>query len=81
MGGTVVTIDAMGCQTDIAGKIVEKGADYVLALKGNQGALVDEIENYFTQAEAINFEGIRFDSIGSKETGHGRSEKREIYVT
>jgi len=79
--GTVVTIDAMGCQTDIAAKIVEKKADYVLALKGNQETLADEVENYFTQAEAVNFERIEFDALGSKETGHGRVEKREIYVT
>lgn len=79
--GTTVTIDAMGCQTDIAGKIVEKGADYVLALKGNQGTLADEVENYFAQAEAINFEGVECDALGSKEVGHGRTELREIYVT
>ncbi len=79
--GTVITIDAMGCQTDIAAKIVEKGADYVLALKGNQETLADEVENYFTQAEAIHFEGIEFDALGSREIGHGRIEKREIYVT
>jgi len=71
----------MGCQTDIAAKIVEKKADYVLALKGNQETLADEVENYFTQAEAVNFERIEFDALGSKETGHGRVEKREIYVT
>lgn len=79
--GTIVTIDAMGCQTDIADKIVKKDADYVLALKGNQQSLADEVENYFNQAEAINFEGVTCDAIGSKEAGHGRIEKREIYVT
>lgn len=79
--GTIVTIDAMGCQTDIADKIVKKDADYMLALKGNQQSLADEVENYFNQAEAVNFEGVECDAIGSKETGHGRIEKREIYVT
>ena len=78
---TIVTIDAMGCQTEIAEKIVDKGADYVLALKGNQETLSDEVENYFTQAEAVDFEGIECDALGSRETGHGRIEKREIYVT
>lgn len=78
---TIVTIDAMGCQTDIAEKIVAKGADYVLALKGNQGALADEVENYFIQAEALDFEGVACDALGSKEVGHGRVELREIYVT
>ena len=78
---TIVTIDAMGCQTEIAEKIVDKGADYVLALKGNQETLSDEVENYFNQAEAVDFEGIECDALGSRETGHGRIEKREIYVT
>lgn len=79
--GTIVTIDAMGCQTGIADKIVDKGADYVLALKGNQDRLVAEVENYFQQAEAVNFEGVDCDAVGSRETGHGRIEIREIYVT
>lgn len=81
INGMVITIDAMGCQTDIANKIVDNGGDYTLALKGNQGALADEVENYFTQAEAINFEGVECDAVGAKEVGHGRIEKREIYVT
>lgn len=79
--GAIVTIDAMGCQTEIADKIVEKGADYVLALKGNQSNLVDEVENYFQQAESIDFEGVECDAIGSKEYAHGREEKREVYIT
>lgn len=79
--GTIVTIDAMGCQRNIAAKIVDKGANYVLALKGNQETLADEIENYFNQAEAIDFEGLEFDAVGAREIGHGRVETREIYVT
>lgn len=79
--GAIVTIDAMGCQTEIADKIVEKGADYVLALKGNQGNLADEVENYFQQATSIGFEGVECDAVGSKECAHGRVEKREIYTT
>jgi predicted transposase YbfD/YdcC len=42
--GAVVTIDAMGCQRDVAAKIVEKKADYILALKGNQGTLHEDVE-------------------------------------
>lgn len=81
VAGTTVTIDAMGCQTDIAAKIVEKGADYVLALKGNQGELHDELANYFEQAEAIRYEGIDHDVSVTNDEGHGRVEKRSIYVT
>src|SRR5262249_30424684 len=47
--GAVVTIDAMGCQKEIAAKIVEKGADYVLALKGNQGSLKEDVELFFDE--------------------------------
>ena len=79
--GAIVTIDAMGCQTTIADKIVGKDADYALALKGNQGKLSDEVENYFIQAEAINFEGVECDAVGMKECVHGRIEKREVYTT
>lgn len=79
--GTTVTIDAMGCQREIADKIAEKGAEYVLALKGNQGALAEEVENYFDQADAINFEGVECNAVGSKEATHGRVEKREVYAT
>src|SRR5262249_5402808 len=77
----VVTIDAMGCQTAIAKAIVAKGGDYVLALKGNQGNLADEVENYFRQAEEVDFEGVKCDAVGSKVFAHGRIEKREVYTT
>lgn len=79
--GAIVTSDAMGCQKNIAEKICDNGADYVLALKGNQESLADEVENYFIQANAIDFEGVECDAVGWKENGHGRVEKREIYVT
>lgn len=79
--GAIITSDAMGCQKSIAAKICERGADYILALKGNQESLADEVENYFNQAETILFEGIECDALGSRETGHGRIEQREIFVT
>lgn len=79
--GATVTIDAMGCQTTISEVIVAKNGDWMLALKGNQGNLADEVENYFIQAEIANFEGVTCDAVGSKNDAHGRIEKREIYVT
>ena len=54
--GAIVTIDAMGCQKEIAEKIKERGADYVLALKGNQGTLQQDVELFFTEQKARNFE-------------------------
>src|SRR5262249_17884864 len=75
--GSIVTIDAMGCQIDIADKIVDKEADYILALKGNQQSLADEVENYFNQAYAIDFKGLQYDDMSTKDCGHVRIEKRE----
>src|SRR4051794_41555349 len=53
--GAVVTIDAMGCQRDIAQKVVDKKADYVLALKGNQGALREDVELFVDEQKAAGF--------------------------
>jgi predicted transposase YbfD/YdcC len=79
--GAVVTMDAMGCQKAIAKRIVAGEGDYVLALKGNHSLIHDEVENYFLQALAIDFEGVEHDYFTSLEKDHGRIEKRTVYVT
>jgi len=79
--GAIITIDAMGTQTKIAEQIVEANGDYILALKGNQSSLRDEVENFFEQAEEIDFEGIEHTSYHAIEEGHGRVEKRSVYAT
>jgi len=77
--GDIVTIDAMGCQTDIAEKIRGKGADYVLALKGNHPILHEEVSDYFDWIETENPKSETVDSWKSKpENDHGRIETREI---
>src|SRR5271165_5971034 len=48
--GTIVTVDALNCQREIAQKIVDQGGDYVLALKGNQGTLHDDVIRYFDES-------------------------------
>src|SRR5712691_11679477 len=53
--GAVVTIDAMGCQRDIAAKIIEKKADYILALKGNQGTLREDVEVFVDEQRALKY--------------------------
>ena len=70
--GALVTIDAMGCQVAIADKIVEHGADYLLALKGNQPTLEAEVADYFRSAPAE--EVVSMDA--EIEKGHGRIEMR-----
>lgn len=73
--GAVVTIDAMGCQKSIARKIVEKNADYVLSLKGNQSALHDDVQTFFTKRTrpVVAFEQV--------DGGHGRVETRQLCVS
>ena len=71
--GAIVSIDAMGCQTKIAEKIIEEKADYILALKGNQGALKEQVESYFNAAPIYSE-----DEYTIKD--HGRIESRKCSV-
>ncbi len=79
--GCVVTIDAMGCQKEIVQEIVQKEADYVIALKGNQGTLHKEIKAYWDWAAHLNFKDIAYDTCVTREKDHGRSEERRCWVT
>ena len=56
--GAVVTIDAMGCQRDIATKIIGKKADYIVALKGNQGALREDVEVFVDEQKTLKYRDI-----------------------
>ncbi len=76
INGCIVTIDAMGTQKAIAKQIVAQGGDYVLALKGNQGNLFDDVQQIFEQAKAQDFQGIEHDFYQTIDAGHGRIEKR-----
>ena len=80
IAGSVVTIDAMGCQTEIAEKIVEKEADYVLAVKGNQPALHTGIMEFFLDHMEDDFARVKLSRHETKEKGHGREEHRTYYV-
>lgn len=77
--GAIITIDAMGTQTAIAKQIIDAQADYVLALKGNQGTLHQAVIDYVDQQMDNDFAGIGARRHVTKETGHGRDETR-IYV-
>lgn len=76
--GRTVTIDAIGCQKDIAAKIVEKGGDYLLCVKGNQRGLADDLKEFF--ADCGDFREIEHSSYETLEKGHGRIEKRTCWV-
>ncbi len=79
--GCIVTIDAMGCQREIVKQIIEQEADYVIALKGNQGNLHKAVKDYFVWAQRINFSELEFDTCETVEKGHGRIETRRCFVT
>lgn len=79
--GGIVTLDAMGCQTEIVEKIIEKGADYVLAVKGNQGHLYEAVVDFFDTAQRAHFQGVPFDYHEETESGHGRIEVRRYWTT
>lgn len=79
--GCIVTIDAMGCQRAIAAQIISQGADYVLSLKGNQGRLHEEVEEYFAWASETNFKDLAYDTYTTLEKDHGRIEERRCWVT
>ncbi len=81
LAGCIVTIDAMGCQTEIVKEIAEKGADYVISLKGNQGSLHQAIKDYLDWAERIKFKQISYDYCETLEKGHGRIEERRCWIT
>jgi predicted transposase YbfD/YdcC len=78
--GCVVTIDAAGCQKDIAGRIVAKDADYVLALKENQPTLYAQVSDYFLKQLTEETPGGKLRRQRQVEEGHGRTETRETFV-
>lgn len=80
VSGCIVTIDAMGTQTDIAKQIVDQGADYVLSLKGNQGNLHQDVEQLFDWASKTNFKDIDHEAHQTIDKGHGRLEIRRYWL-
>ncbi len=78
--GATVTIDAMGCQKEIAAKIVAGGGDYVLALKGNHEKLLAEVDEAFTAALEARVRPAGMARHTTSETNRGRSERREYTV-
>ena len=80
LSGCIVTIDAMGCQKEIAREIIEAQADYLLAVKENQGRLYQDVRDLFEGAEEYDFEGVSYDFVRTLNKGHGRLEPRQCWV-
>ncbi|MCB4427117.1 ISAs1 family transposase, partial [Xenorhabdus nematophila] len=78
--GSTLTIDAVGCQYKIADQIVGKGADDVLALKGNQGEFHDDIKLFLDTQLTKDFRGIVHTRTRSTEGDHGRLEQRQVWL-
>lgn len=78
--GCIVTTDAMGCQKNIAKQIIEGGGDYVLALKGNQGALSEQVKNLFHETDTSSLEGLDVDYYETKEVSRDRYEVRRHWT-
>ena len=80
ISGCLVTIDAMGCQTEIAKEIINAGADYVLAVKGNQPTLHQGIKTFFDDHFEDDFGRTKARRHETREKGHGREETRYYVV-
>jgi predicted transposase YbfD/YdcC len=78
--GTIVTLDAMGTQTAIATQIKQAEGDYVLALKGNQGQLHQAVGQWFEEAERQGWLGIEHQVTETLESGHNRTEHRQLWA-
>jgi len=78
--GAIVSIDAMGCQRHIAEQIVDKKADYVLALKGNQGTLREDVELFAAEQQANGFKDTHVSRDQTVDGDHGRIETRTYTV-
>ena len=79
--GAIVTIDAMGCQTEIAEKIVDKQADYVLSLKDNHPKFHQVVREIFEEEQSRAAAGLKphYRVLTTRDTGHGRQEERTYY--
>jgi len=80
VSGCIVTIDAIGCQPKIAANIVGKDADYLLAVKENQGQLFDDLKDLFAGCEEAAFRHVPHDYTKTTEKDHGRIELRECWT-
>jgi predicted transposase YbfD/YdcC len=81
VAGAIVTIDAMGCQKDIAKTITEQGAEYVLALKDNHPTLHGEVQLLFEDVKANRLDHISAECHTTLDADHGRLETRHYWIT
>jgi predicted transposase YbfD/YdcC len=78
--GALVTIDAMGTQTDIAEQIVKQGGDYLLAIKGNHKTMLQDLEDLFAGYDEVAFVDVPHEQVATVNKGHGRIEIRRCHT-
>jgi predicted transposase YbfD/YdcC len=80
LAGSIVTLDALGTQTAIAQKIIDKRADYVLALKGNHGQLHTDVQEWFAWANQCQFQDMPHSYAQTVNKNHGRIDVRQCWA-
>jgi predicted transposase YbfD/YdcC len=80
ISGCIVTTDALGCQQEIASTVIERGGDYILALKENQGQLYEDVTDLFKGAEEVQFFDVEHTYTKTTNKNHGRIEIRECWA-
>jgi len=80
LNGAVVTIDALGCQKEIARQILNAHGHYLLQVKENQPTLREKLQSLFTEARLDNFKGVEHDYFTETDGDHGRIETRRLWV-
>ena len=80
IAGSIITIDAMGCQKDITSLIIKKKGDYILALKDNQKLLHKAVKEWFEDAKTTDYLGKNYNYYEQVEAGHHRVEKRQVWT-
>ena len=78
--GAIVTLDAMGCQKKIASTILDREADYLLAVKGNQPTLEVELKEWFDCGQGKGFQEMDVEFATERSKGHGREEERNLWI-
>lgn len=80
LAGCIITVDALNSQREVASKLIEHDAEYVMALKGNQPKLFEDVLWLFEDALETGLEGVGYDLHETNERGHGRRERRECLM-
>jgi predicted transposase YbfD/YdcC len=78
--GAVVTVDALNSQTQLAEKIIEADANYIFAIKGNQGTVYEDLNLLFEGFEQDNYAGVSYETAKSYAQGHDREELRQVFL-